>query len=407
MELKTLASLAIFMSFAALSLFFLLKDGPAIRNWTERHMGLPSGLARAVTQRTVGSLRGYFTGVTAVAAFNGIVIGLGALVLDVPQAGSIAVVNFVCAYIPPGGVDRGCVHHPARARFRGFEHRPGHGLIVLLANGLLQQMVQPIAFGAALGIHPLAVLIVTIAGGALFGTVGLILAGPLTSAVVKISGGGSPSPRDARRGSAERRRRPALAILRYLDQWQRRHRAVAFVVAVVRKYLDDRGTSLAALIAYYAFFSVFPLLLVFVSVLGFVLDDDPELRDKVVDSALAQLPVVGAQLGDELQPLTGNGVALAIGLGAALWAGLGVTLALGRAFETVSDIPAWTSATVCARGLRGLLILVRPRGRPDRRERARGLRRPRPGRAGRPGSSGRCCSRSRSTGSSCSPPSRC
>ena len=49
-------------------------------------------------------------------------------------------------------------------------------IIVLLANGLLQQMIQPIAYGAALGIHPLAVLIVTIAGGGLFGAIGLILA---------------------------------------------------------------------------------------------------------------------------------------------------------------------------------------------------------------------------------------
>ena len=60
-------------------------------------------------------------------------------------------------------------------------------VIVLLANGALQQMIQPIAFGAALGIHPLAVLIVTIAGGALFGTIGLVLAAPLTSAAVHVS----------------------------------------------------------------------------------------------------------------------------------------------------------------------------------------------------------------------------
>jgi predicted PurR-regulated permease PerM len=60
-------------------------------------------------------------------------------------------------------------------------------VIVLLANGALQQMIQPIAFGAALGIHPLAVLIVTIAGGALFGTIGLILAAPVVSAAVHIS----------------------------------------------------------------------------------------------------------------------------------------------------------------------------------------------------------------------------
>jgi predicted PurR-regulated permease PerM len=60
-------------------------------------------------------------------------------------------------------------------------------LIALLANGIFQQLVQPFAYGAALGIHPLAVLVVTIAGGAIFGTIGLILAAPLTSAVVRIS----------------------------------------------------------------------------------------------------------------------------------------------------------------------------------------------------------------------------
>ena len=62
----------------------------------------------------------------------------------------------------------------------GTDAAIGMIVIQLLANGILQQMVQPIAYGAALGIHPLAVLIVTIAGGALFGAVGLILAAPLT-----------------------------------------------------------------------------------------------------------------------------------------------------------------------------------------------------------------------------------
>jgi predicted PurR-regulated permease PerM len=60
-------------------------------------------------------------------------------------------------------------------------------VVVLLANGALQQLIQPIAFGATLGIHPLAVLIVTIAGGALFGTIGLILAAPLTSAATHVA----------------------------------------------------------------------------------------------------------------------------------------------------------------------------------------------------------------------------
>ena len=131
----------------------------------------------------------------------------------------------------------------------------------------------------------------------------------------------------------------SLRALDRLDGWQRRHAAVAFPLAVMRKFMDDRASSLAALIAYYAFFSLFPLLLVFVSVLGFALQDDPSLRDDVVDSALARIPVVGSQLDDQIEPLTGSSAALAVGLAGALWAGLGVTLALGRAFEEVWDVP--------------------------------------------------------------------
>ena len=69
----------------------------------------------------------------------------------------------------------------------GPKPRLAMAVIALLANGVLQQIIQPIAYGAALGIHPLAVLIVTIAGGALFGTVGLVLAAPLTAAGVRIA----------------------------------------------------------------------------------------------------------------------------------------------------------------------------------------------------------------------------
>jgi predicted PurR-regulated permease PerM len=186
--LKELASLAIFLSFTVLSLFFLLKDGPVIRGWLERHMGVPQPVAKAISTRTIGSMRGYFTGVTAVAAFNGLVIGLGSLVLGVPLAGTIAVVNFVAAYIPYlGAWSAGAFTVLIALGDQGASTALAMGVIVLLANGALQQLIQPIAFGAALGIHPLSVLIVTIAGGALFGTIGLIIAAPLTSAAVKVA----------------------------------------------------------------------------------------------------------------------------------------------------------------------------------------------------------------------------
>jgi predicted PurR-regulated permease PerM len=187
-SIEKLSSLVFFLALTTLSLFFLLMDGPKIRAWTERHSGIPTPLARTITQRVLGSLRGYFLGVTIIAAFNAVVVTLGCLILGVPLIGTIAAVTFVGAYIPYLGAWSAAGFSVLIALgSSGPEAAGGMIIVQLLANGVLQQMVQPLAMGAALGIHPLAVLIVTIGGGALFGAVGLILAAPLTSAIVRIS----------------------------------------------------------------------------------------------------------------------------------------------------------------------------------------------------------------------------
>jgi putative heme transporter len=185
---KELSSLVFFLALTALSLFFLLKDGPTIRSWGERHLGVPPTVARTVTQRVLQSLRGYFFGVTIVAAFNAVVVGGGALALGIPLAGTIAAITFFGAYVPYiGAWGAGAFAVLIALGGAGTDAAIGMIVIQLLANGLLQQLVQPIAYGAALGIHPLAVLVVTIGGGSLFGAVGLILAAPLTSAITRIS----------------------------------------------------------------------------------------------------------------------------------------------------------------------------------------------------------------------------
>jgi predicted PurR-regulated permease PerM len=185
--IKGLTSLVFFLAMTLLSLFFLLKDGPQIRRWGESHSGIPSDLTRIITQRVIGSLRGYFLGVTIVALFNTVVVTIGALVLGVPLIGTIAAVTFVGAYIPYiGAWTAGAFAVLLALGGAGTDAAAGMIVVQLLANGILQQLVQPFAMGAALGIHPLAVLIVTIAGGALFGTLGLILAAPLTAAATRI-----------------------------------------------------------------------------------------------------------------------------------------------------------------------------------------------------------------------------
>lgn len=203
--LDRLASMAVFLSFTALSLFFLLKDAPAIGGFVERHLGVPVNVGHSILGRLAGSMRGYFLGVTIVAAWSSLIVGGGALLLGVPLAGTIAVVTFLGGYVPYlGAWTAGIFAVLIALGGESAETAGAMAVIVLLANGVLQQLVQPIAYGAALRLHPLVVLIATIAGGCLFGTVGLVLAAPLLSAAVRIQAdltaaekeqrGGSPAP---------------------------------------------------------------------------------------------------------------------------------------------------------------------------------------------------------------------
>ncbi|HSC50876.1 MAG TPA: AI-2E family transporter [Gaiellaceae bacterium] len=185
--IKGLASLAFTLSLGALSLFFLLKDGPQMRRWVDHHLGVPPTVAQTITGGVLRSLRGYFLGVTLVAAFNGVVVGLGALILGVPLAGTIAVVTLVLAYIPfIGAFVAGAFAVIIALGASGTTTALIMLVIVILANGLLQNLVQPFAMGSALDLHPLVVLVATIASGCIFGTIGLILAAPLLSAAVHI-----------------------------------------------------------------------------------------------------------------------------------------------------------------------------------------------------------------------------
>jgi putative heme transporter len=187
--IERLSSLVFFVGLTALSLFFLLKDGRVIRLWGERQLRVPPRVAHQMSGRILQSLRGYFFGVTLVAVFNAVVVGAGALLLGVPLPGTIAAVTFLGAYVPYlGAWGAGAFSVLVALGGAGSDAAAGMIVVQLLANGLLQQLVQPIAYGAALGIHPLAVLVATIAGGSLFGAVGLILAAPLTAAGARIAG---------------------------------------------------------------------------------------------------------------------------------------------------------------------------------------------------------------------------
>ena len=186
--IRGLASVLFGLSLAALGTFFLLKDGQQMRRWLDRHVGLPEPIAYTISGAVITSLRGYFRGVTLVAAFNGVVVGLAALILDVPLAGTIAVVTFVTAYVPYiGAVVAGTFAVLIALGAQGTGIAIAMLVVVLLANGLLQNLVQPFAMGSALHLNPLVVLVVTIGAGCLFGMLGLVLAAPLVSAAVRVA----------------------------------------------------------------------------------------------------------------------------------------------------------------------------------------------------------------------------
>ena len=111
-------------------------------------MGIPVPLAHSVLGRVAGSLRGYFVGVTVVAAWSALIVGAGALLLGVPMAGTIAVVTFIGGYVPYiGAWTAGAFAVLLALGDQGPETALALGVVVLLANGVLQQLIQPIAYG--------------------------------------------------------------------------------------------------------------------------------------------------------------------------------------------------------------------------------------------------------------------
>ena len=121
-----------------------------------------------------------------------------------------------------------------------------------------------------------------------------------------------------------------------IDAFQREHSVIGFPIAVIYKYFDDQGPYLAAIISYYAFIAIFPLLLISTSILGFLLQDDPQLRDRLLDSALSQFPIVGDALGRP-NGLSGSTSAIVVGSLAALYGSMG----LGQASQNAANI-AWS-----------------------------------------------------------------
>lgn len=149
-----------------------------------------------------------------------------------------------------------------------------------------------------------------------------------------------------------------MSVWERLDRYQRQHRWVALPLSVIYKFADDQGAYLAALITHYGFLSLFPLLLILSTTLGFLLPDNPDLQQQLIDSALVQFPIIGDQLTSSAQPLRGSGSGLAIGIAVALYGALGVAIALQNAFNQVWGVSVHKRPDPLRSRLRSLRLLV-------------------------------------------------
>jgi membrane protein len=147
-------------------------------------------------------------------------------------------------------------------------------------------------------------------------------------------------------------------LLHTADRLQQGQSWLAFPVAVWKKFSDDQAGDLAALVAYYSFASLFPLLLVFVTVLDIVLGSHPALRDQVLSSTFAQFPVVGPQMKSNVHSLNKTGTALAVGLLLTFLGARGVAGAVQNALNSVWDVPRERRPGFPWSLLRGITLII-------------------------------------------------
>jgi YihY family inner membrane protein len=150
---------------------------------------------------------------------------------------------------------------------------------------------------------------------------------------------------------------PVERVVRRVDAFQQRHRVPGFAFGVVKKFGDDRAGSLAALMAYYGFLALFPLLLLFVTVLGFVAQHNADFQDRLVDSALAEFPIIGDQIARNVDSLRASGLGLVIGLIGLAWGSLGFTQAGQHAMAQVWNVPGVDRPGFFPRLARGASII--------------------------------------------------
>lgn len=144
----------------------------------------------------------------------------------------------------------------------------------------------------------------------------------------------------------------------WADRLQQRFRPAAITIATFKRFGEHNGSRLTSTIAYWSFFSIFPLLLVFVTILNIVLHDRPDTRAELLDGALGQIPVIGTSLGAHQAPIGGSWITVAVGVATALWSGLAAANALQFSLNEIGDVPRNERSNGAVQRVRSLGFLV-------------------------------------------------
>lgn len=142
-----------------------------------------------------------------------------------------------------------------------------------------------------------------------------------------------------------------------VDGFQRRHPVIGFPLAVIYKHFDDQGNYLAAIITYYTFIAIFPLMLMASSILGFFLQGNPDLQATLLNSVLSKFPIIGDQLGRP-EGLNGSASAIVIGGIAALYGSMGLGQASQNAINIAWSVPRNSRPNPFLLRLRSILLLA-------------------------------------------------
>lgn len=131
----------------------------------------------------------------------------------------------------------------------------------------------------------------------------------------------------------------AIRTLKKFDAWQQKRRWTAVTVAVIKKYGEDESGYQAALLTYYGFMSLFPLLLVLTTVTSLVAGNHPALQSDIIRSTTGYFPILGSQLAQHITSLHKNGVALIIGIVFTLYGARGVADVFRRGVQNIWQVP--------------------------------------------------------------------